>query len=428
LPIEILESYLSNFRVYIQKIQNDKGINISKNNIEVKPGIVSLTFKTNAPYYLRPEKIRYQYFIKGLMNNWTVWKQSPDIDFILQPGFYKIQVRAKNIFGSVTESNEYFITVKSPLWIQTWFIILATALCCLFLALLVYFFQKKKEKRFQRYNKTLAVQVEKRTTEIKWQKEQIENKNKENTKSLNYASQIQSAVLPSINVIDKLVSESFILNKPQNIVSGDFYWAHRIDDRLIVTAADCTGHGVPGAFLSMLGITFLNEIAIKMDILNANTILEILRRRVIKTLHQEGYDKKRLDGIDLSLVVIDLNTKELQFSGANNPLYLIRNGKLKEYKGDTMPIGIQSRNSKPFTNHIFKIQAGDLFYLFSDGFMDQFGGSYGKKFLSRNFKALLEEISYLSLVMQKKVLSETLDIWRGKREQLDDILIVGIKI
>jgi len=336
--------------------------------------------------------------------------------------------RAKNIFGSTTKSKEYYITVNSPFWVQTWFIVLATAACCLFVALIIYLFQRRKARKFQRYNRELETEVEKRTTEMKWQKEQIERKNKDITKSLNYASQIQTAMLPSVSVINKVVSESFVLNKPRDIVSGDFYWAHRIDDRLVVTAADCTGHGVPGAFLSMLGLTFLNEITFKMDILNANTILEILRRRVIKTLHQEGYDKRRLDGIDLSLVVIDINTKELQFSGANNPLYLVRDGDLKVFKGDTMPIGIQSRNSKPFTNHVMDIKKGDLIYMFSDGFMDQFGGKYGRKFLSRNFKALIKEIAYLPLDMQKKVLSETLDIWRGDYEQIDDILIVGLKV
>jgi serine phosphatase RsbU (regulator of sigma subunit)/ligand-binding sensor domain-containing protein len=428
LPIEISESYLSNFNVYIQKIQNDKGNYITKSNIEISPGVVSLTFKTNAPYYLRPEKIRYQYFIEGLMNDWSAWKQSPDIDFMLQPGYYKIQVRAKNIFGTTNESKKYFIAVKTPFWIQTWFIVLATAFCSLLVTIIVYIFQKRKAKRFLRYNKELEEKVEKRTTKMKWQKEQIERKNNEITQSLNYASQIQSAILPSEGIIKKVVADSFILNKPKNIVSGDFYWAHRIDDRLVVTAADCTGHGVPGAFLSMLGITFLNEITFKMDILDANTILEILRRRVIKTLHQGGNDRKRrLDGIDLSLVVIDLNTKELQFAGANNPLYFIRDGELTEYKGDSMPVGIQTK-TKPFTNNIIDIKPGDLIYMFSDGFMDQFGGKHGRKFLSRNFKELLKEISYIPLEMQKKVLSETLDIWKGQHEQIDDILIVGIRI
>ncbi len=428
LPAEISESYLSNFNVYIQKIQNDEGYYITKNNIEITPRVVSLTFKTNAPYYLRPEKIRYQYFIEGLMNEWSTWKQSPDVDFLLQPGYYKIQIRAKNIFGSTNESQKYFISVKTPFWIQTWFIVLVTAFCSLVVTIIVYIFQKRKAKRFLRYNKELEEKVEKRTTKMKWQKEQIERKNYEITQSLNYASQIQIAILPSENIIKKVVADSFILNKPKNIVSGDFYWAHRIDDRLVVTAADCTGHGVPGAFLSMLGISLLNEITFKMDILDANTILEILRRRVIKTLHQGGYDKKRrLDGIDLSLVVIDLNTKELQFAGANNPLYFIRDGELTEYKGDSMPIGIQTK-THPFTNHIINIKSGDLIYMFSDGFMDQFGGKYDRKFLSRNFKELLKEISYLPLAMQKKVLSETLDIWKGQHEQIDDILIVGIRI
>jgi len=428
LPDDISESYLSDFKVYIKSIQNDQGNFITKENIKVESEISSLSFKISVPYYLRPEELRYQYFIKGLMNGWTDWKQSPDFDFLLQPGIYKVQVRAKNIFGNISTSTEYFVSVKSPLWMHTWFIIAVTAACILLLTLLIFIFQKKKERKLQRYNNQLEEKVEERTQEIQKQKEQIEYKNREITDSLNYASQIQSAVLPPLKVIDNSVSESFVLNRPKDIVSGDFYWANRINGQLVVTAADCTGHGVPGAFLSMLGVTFLNEITNKMEHLKANTILEKLRKRVIKSMHQEGYDKKRLDGIDLSLVVLDLKNKELQFSGANNPLYIIRNGELTEFKGDRMPIGVHSYTDRPFTNHKIEVKKNDLIYMFSDGFIDQFGGEYGRKFLSRNFKALLSEISNLSLNDQKEILFETLKMWKGKRDQLDDILIVGLKI
>jgi serine phosphatase RsbU (regulator of sigma subunit) len=196
----------------------------------------------------------------------------------------------------------------------------------------------------------------------------------------------------------------------------------------VVTAADCTGHGVPGAFLSMLGVTFLNEITNKMESLKASVILEKLRDRVINSLHQEGLDKKRLDGIDLSLVVLDLETYKIQFSGANNPMYLVRNGKLTEFKGDRIPIGIHAYKDYSFSNHEIETKKGDLIYLFSDGYIDQFGGQHGRKFLSRNFKVLLSEISGLPLDEQKKILNETLEVWKGNYPQIDDILVVGLKL
>jgi serine phosphatase RsbU (regulator of sigma subunit)/ligand-binding sensor domain-containing protein len=428
LPEDIAESYLSNFNVYIQSIQNNLGDYVSKENIEIGPEINSLTFKISVPYYLRPEKIRYQYFIHGAMNGWAEWKQSPSFDFILRPGKYVVQVRAKNIFGNISSSKEYVIKVKTPIWRHTWFIVVVAAGVLLIVTLLIFILQKKKERKLLKYNKELEEKVEERTQEIQKQKAQIEYKNKEITDSLNYASQIQSAVLPPLKIIDNSVSESFVLNKPRDIVSGDFYWANRVNGQLVVTAADCTGHGVPGAFLSMLGVTFLNEITSKMDHLEANTILEKLRKRVIKSMHQEGYDQKRLDGIDLSMVVLDLKSKVLQFSGANNPIYIIRNRELTEFKGDRMPIGIHTLLDKPFTNHKIEVKKNDLIYMFSDGFIDQFGGEYGRKFLSKNFKALLTEISGMPLIEQKNILYETLKLWKGNRDQLDDVLVVGLKI
>ncbi len=428
LPEDIAESYLRNFKVYIQSIQNNLGNYVSKEKIEIESGVNSLTFRISVPYYLRPEEIRYQYFIHGVMNGWTEWKQSPNFDFILRPGKYVVQVRAKNIFGNISSSKEYVVRVKSPIWMHTWFIMVLAAGALLIVTLFIFIFQKKKERKLLKYNKELEEKVEERTQEIQKQKEQIEYKNQEITDSLNYASQIQSAVLPPLKIIGNSVSDSFVLNKPRNIVSGDFYWANRVNGQLVVTAADCTGHGVPGAFLSMLGVTFLNEITNKMDHLEANTILEKLRKRVIKSMHQEGYEKKRLDGIDLSLVVLDLKSKELQFSGANNPLYIVRNRELTEFKGDRMPIGIHSLLDKPFTNHKIEVKKDDLIYMFSDGFIDQFGGELGRKFLSRNFKALITEISGLPLNEQKNILYETLKMWKGNRDQLDDILVVGLRI
>jgi serine phosphatase RsbU (regulator of sigma subunit) len=377
---------------------------------------------------LKPSGTTYQYFIKGVMNGWSEWKPNQEFVFFVKPGNYSIQVRAKNVLGQISSSKEYKIDVNYPLWKKDWFISLIIVLVILFLSFVVFLIQKKRERKLQKDNKILEAKVEERTLEIVKQKEQIENKNHEITESLNYASQIQSAILPPIEILAQTLDEFFIFNRPKDIVSGDFYWINRLDEQLLVTAADCTGHGVPGAFLSLLGVTFLNEITNKMETLRANLILELLRERVIKPLNQGGYNKKRLDGIDLSLAVIDFSKMELQFAGANNSLYLIRNGYLSEFKGNRMPIGLHAHRDKPFTNHDIEIKKGDIIYLFSDGYIDQFGGKYGRKFLSRNFKSLLTEIFPLPLQEQKKLLSEIMDSWKDHFEQIDDMLIIGLKI
>jgi serine phosphatase RsbU (regulator of sigma subunit) len=427
-PTDSTETYIKDFKVYLEKIQDENGNSISLEKILIPFETKTVTFKISAPYYLRPEGIKYQYFIEEKMNSWSEWKSSPTFDFLVYPGKYKLKLRAKNIFGNISESQEYIINVKTPVWMKPWFKIALTAFSIIIIALIIILILKKRERILQRDNKRLEEKVAERTSKIIKQKEQIELKNKEITNSLNYASQIQSAILPPVKIIKDAVDECFIINKPKDIVSGDFYWAANIHGKLIVTAADCTGHGVPGAFLSLLGVTFLNEISMKIVDLQANLILEKLRARVIRSLHQQGFDKKRLDGIDLSLAIIDLKSMELQFAGANNPLYIIRNGHLTEFRGNRMPIGVQSLKIEPFTNHLIEIKKGDKVYMFSDGYTDQFGGELGKKFLSRNFKTLLEEICILPLKEQKKTLIETFELWKGRFEQIDDVLVIGLKI
>lgn len=428
LPEEIAESYLKDFNVYIQAIYDDKGQIVKKENIQIEPEIRSLNFKINSPYYFNAEEIKYQYIIRGAMNDWSDWKESPEFDLLLSPGEYTVQVRAMNVFGSVSTSKEYKILVKAPFWKQLWFIFAVLFVALLIIGFGVYLYLKKKEQKLLRYNKILEEKVEERTLEIQEQKEQIEYKNREITDSLNYASQIQRAILPSTQIIESSLSDCFVINKPKDIVSGDFYWTNKTDDCLIVTAADCTGHGVPGAFLSLLGVTFLNEIINKTKEFEPNVILDVLRERVINSLHQEGFDKKRLDGIDLAMSVIDLKKLTLKFAGANNPMYIIRNNKLTEVKGDRMPVGMHAHKDVPFTKHSIQLIKGDQIYMFSDGFIDQFGGEFGRKFLSRNFKELLVMISGLHLQDQKVIIEQTLSEWQGKFEQLDDILIIGLKV
>ena len=276
------------------------------------------------------------------------------------------------------------------------------------------------------YFKELAVEQD-LIAKISEQKNKIERQQKELEESLEYASSIQSALLPDLRYFQKLFPDSFILFKPRDIVSGDFYWYARKGSRIAITAADCTGHGVPGAFMSMLGISFLNEIVSKC-IPRANTILNRLRENVMKALHQTGDITENKDGLDIALCVIDLDEMQMEFSGAFNPLYLIRKGILHETRGDKMPIGINAVAEKSFSNHTLKLHTGDLIYLFSDGYADQFGGPEDKKFKYSTLKDLLLRISQKPMEAQKKVLENSFGRWKADGEQLDDVLIIGIKI
>ncbi len=263
---------------------------------------------------------------------------------------------------------------------------------------------------------------------IKKQHDLVRTQKKKIEDSILYAKRIQSAVLPPNRFIQHLLSEHFIFYKPRDIVSGDFYWTKQVDDRIFIAAADCTGHGVPGALMSMLGITFLNETVNKNPDIHANEILNELRIHIISSLRQTGSTGESRDGLDIALCIIDHKKRTMEYAGANNPMYLIRNGELSEIKADRMPIGIHRRAKESFHNHVINLEKDDLIYLFSDGFVDQFGGENGRKFLSANFKKLLIDNCTGSLNDQKIVLENTFDEWKGERKQLDDILVIGFKI
>jgi serine phosphatase RsbU (regulator of sigma subunit) len=267
--------------------------------------------------------------------------------------------------------------------------------------------------------------------QITRQKELIEEKNKNITDSILYARRIQTAVLPPEDFIEGMFRESFLFYKPKDIVSGDFYWSAKKDRYRIIAAADCTGHGVPGAFMSMLGITLLNEVVIHTREFTAAQLLDRLRTEVIKSLKQKGVEGETKDGMDISLCVIDTEKMQADFAGANNPLYYFRNGELNILPADKMPIGISHQEVSElsnFTNHQIPVQAGDTLYLFTDGFSDQFGGPLNKKFKYNQFRKVLKEIHDLPMTVQKSRLEEVFENWRGMNEQIDDVLIIGLKI
>jgi serine phosphatase RsbU (regulator of sigma subunit) len=257
--------------------------------------------------------------------------------------------------------------------------------------------------------------------------EEAEKQRKELTDSIKYASYIQSALLPSKEIFDRLLPENFIFFKPRDVVSGDFYWISKIKNSVIIAAADCTGHGVPGAFMSMLGISFLNEIVGKGCYSSASSILNQLRERVMKTLHQTGDKKEQKDGMDISLCILDFEKHQAQYAGANNPIYLIRKGELLEIKGDRMPIGINIVEERSFTNHLINLEENDMIYLITDGYPDQFGGLDERKLKYKPFRDILLRIYSMPMHDQVLILEEELLRWMGNVNQIDDILIIGFK-
>jgi serine phosphatase RsbU (regulator of sigma subunit) len=275
-------------------------------------------------------------------------------------------------------------------------------------------------KDLKKANQNLEHKVIQRTKQIEQQKMEM-------TDSIQYASKIQSALLPLDEDLDRLLPSYFILNKPRDIVSGDYYWVSQRESKVIVAVADCTGHGVPGAFMSILGIAFMNEIINKTEILIASEILNELRDYITISLHQTGKKDETRDGIEMALCVVDFANNKLQYSGALRPLYLIRNMELNEFKGDYMPIGVHDDYENSFSNKELHFKEDDIIYLFSDGYVDQLGGPDRKTFRARKFKQLLINIHQKPLDEQKEILEKEYEEWRMDIEQIDDIIVMGIR-
>jgi len=265
---------------------------------------------------------------------------------------------------------------------------------------------------------------------------ELEFKNKNITASIEYARLIQKAVLPEESFINHFLPDNFVFYKPRDIVSGDFYWVRQIEHQIYISVADCTGHGVPGAFMSMLGIAYLNEIVYNYKSeteLTADNILNTLRNRIKQSLHQNRDNSTLSDGMDMALCIINIENKTMQYAGANNPLFLARINhetmlyEMHHYKADRMPIAMYIKE-EPFTNNQIELQSNDLIYLFTDGFIDQFGSQSKRKFLTKNFKELLLDNCHKSMPEQKAILTQTFDNWRGDYRQVDDVLVFGFKI
>lgn len=283
--------------------------------------------------------------------------------------------------------------------------------------------------------RVLEAKVIERTEEVVRQKEEIEIQNrkleilyKHITDSIRYAKRLQDAILPPQTVLDRLLPESFILFKPKDIVSGDFYWIFESKGRVFIAVVDCTGHGVPGAFMSIVGHNMLNQIVKEKPDLNAAEFLNELNSLAGKTINQHSEDSAVRDGMDMTLCILDKSSGMMDMAGANNPLYIFRNGNIQEIRADKLPIGyLEDRPNRKFTNHRIQLEKGDTLYLFSDGYADQFGGPKGKKFMVGQFRTFLSQIHAAPMKEQFRTLDLTIEQWRGNLEQVDDILVLGFR-
>jgi serine phosphatase RsbU (regulator of sigma subunit) len=257
--------------------------------------------------------------------------------------------------------------------------------------------------------------------------QKLQKQNDEITDSINYASKIQQAAMPSEKALFGILNDYFIYYKPRDIVSGDFYWAKTFDDLIVFIAADCTGHGVPGALMSMLGISFINELITKETIKEPGIILDKLRQKVKDTLHQTRDNESSKDGMDLSLGIINKQTKEFKFSGAYNPAIIVSQSTLTEIKADRQPIGLYY-NEKEFTTKNYQLSDGDMIYLFSDGYIDQFGGEKYKKYTRAKFKDLLLQMADKPTKKQHEILEQEFQNWKKLEDQIDDIIVMGIRV
>ncbi len=390
----------------------------------------SLEFSFTGIHTTIPSQNRFSYYLEGYEDSWSEPGTDRRVSYKKLPnGNYVFKVIAYNLDGVASEQEASFaFTIKPPIWKTFWFILLEI----LAGLSLIYGTIKYRERQLIREKRVLESKVKERTREIEYQKEEIEaqrdeiaGQNKEITDSIHYAKHIQHAVLPGKLSLEKTLPEHFILFRPRDIVSGDFYWVEQKHERIIICAADCTGHGVPGAFMSLLGLTFLNEIVNKDEILKASEILNRLRMYIINAMSHK--DTQARDGMDLSLVVIDKQINIMEYAGAYNPLLIVRGGEMIEFKADKMPIGKHVGEERSFTNHKVQIQDGDMIYLFTDGFPDQFGGAKGGKYKAKPFKRLLQKISSDSVDNQEEQLDVELKSWMGDLEQVDDILVMGIR-
>ncbi|MCS6968616.1 MAG: SpoIIE family protein phosphatase [Cytophagales bacterium] len=438
-----------------------------------------IRFVFSATAFNSTQAMQFQYKLEGLEKKWSDWTADNDKEYTnLAEGHYVFRLRARDVFGNISQEASYHFVIKSP-WYRTvvayvFYILLAILIIWLIGEWRLRLMKREKERLSQQIalrtrelsqanaelestlaqvkkqneiiqqksleleqaneqlfelngalSRTLA-QVQWQNKEIERQRDKIRQQQEETASSIRYARRIQDAMLPDASALRRFFAGYFILNRPRDIVSGDFYWLAEKDGKAIVVVADCTGHGVPGAMMSMLGISLLDNIVARLTQIDPAVILNEMNQHIRGTLQQEKGTNS--DGMDMSLIVYDAQTQTIQFAGAHNPLYLVREGTLMEYKADRLSVGGFQREGHLFTTQEIAVQKGDVLYMFSDGYADQISSQTKQKLTVKRFRQLCIEISNLPIEEQERAFAKHLAQWQGEEEQIDDILLMGLKI
>jgi serine phosphatase RsbU (regulator of sigma subunit) len=425
-----IKNLLKPFKTFISKIANAGTVityNVTHKQldevIDFKGNKLSFTFHTDI--FLAGSML-FKYRLNGY-NDWSDWSNLNTANFEkLTEGTYTLEVISKNIYNQESVPCVFVFTISPP-WFRSWW---AYTLYIVIGILIIIGITKLSTQRVVSQNIRLESTVKERTQEIEHQKEEIEKKNNDILDSIIYAKRIQQTILPAEDKLKRHFNEHFVFYRPKDIVSGDFYFSKQIESKIIFAAVDCTGHGVPGALVSIVGNNGLLRATNEFRLSKPSEILDKLREIVITSFRAQGQSDVK-DGMDISLCSYDKETLMLEFAGANNECIIIRENEMIELKPDKQPIG-QYINPKPFTNHSFQLEKGDCVYLFTDGFVDQFGGPREKKYMSRNLKNLLLDMNSTTnnknMVQQFITIQEEFDNWKGDLDQIDDVCVFGIKI
>ncbi len=379
--------------------------------------------------FTEPLRNKFQVYLEGFDDDWRPVTVENEVDFSdLPSGQYILHIKGANSQYEWTEDPiNIVITITPPIWMSNY-------AYAFYLIALIFLVQSIINFRIRHYKSAYKSLEEKASDKkkIEAQKEMLSKINQSLTDSIYYAKRIQESILPDERKINLALPDTFIYYRPKDLVSGDFYWFYDNGDKLFLAAVDCTGHGVPGAFMSIIAYDMLKGIVTTSDMDCPAMILDRLSQEVITTFKKdvENIDRGKLsvnDGMDIALCVIDKKNRKLTYAGAFNPLYLVRNNEIFVYRGDRFPIGYTSNGERHYSKHELSIEPNDTFYIFSDGYVDQFGGTEGKKFKYRRFRHLLLNIHNLPADDQKAILHQKLEEWMGQHEQVDDIIVMGFK-
>jgi len=372
-----------------------------------------------------PEKVYYQTRLENYDDGWS--KMSVNREILLSPGdgHFKFFMKSVNEEGLSFDMPATFnLNIKKPFFRTWWFMVSVLT----FIAGVVILIIKEREKSQKKIQAYLESELDVRTSVVMKQKGEIELQNIEITDSINYAKRIQTSILPDFNKLIDIFEDAFLLFRPRDIVSGDFYWFDKIeDDRYIVVCADSTGHGVPGAFMSMIGTTLLQDIITRQRVSKPSEILKMLDTQIFNTLNQNVELGVSNDGMDMVVCEISVKNRHIRFASAMRPVILVMGGESYYIKGNRSSVGGESVIEKYFDDQEYYLNPGDTLYMFSDGLPDQFGGTDGKKMKIARLKKLIEDVSNLPMAGQREVITKFYDEWKGDFEQVDDVLLIGVR-